>query len=554
VGKYDGWATFFDQLEGTQHEIPLDVLEGMVDGHLPPSATSYKAWWAGDHYYATWRAAGWFASLQPTRGTVRFTKESPSRGRPRVAERSGSATHPGTRPIPPDGMRLVLLGCVAQKRSDASPARDLYVSALWDKRRRYAESTEMPWAVLSAEHGLLDPATVIAPYDRYLERETRAFRQAWSEQVATLVIERCRALDLSAVEVHAGSAYLEFGLINALEQAGITVAWPLHGRRIGEQLHWYDDIARAASPRVAAETRVPVVKGADARFSVTGDHARGVAAIYRSGVLGEEGWAELPEVWARPDAEPREQRLWMTFVAAVDRARDADALWRAAREAWTHDAWVFDPTATVARSFIELADALRRYGLSQRHMPDAAAWRTIAESLASPTCPSAIRAAIEGVHVDAGEVLAALRSRSPDGTPLFPQLSGPKIGPMWVRMLAYPGEAPIRGMRVIPVAVDTHVQRVTEMLGLVEPRVLDDAHRGKVQQVWFEATDDAGSFGAPSAIDGTAAGLDPALWALGRKGCSACERARAKIRLGDLCDLCVLGRVAPVSESHHDAS
>jgi hypothetical protein len=126
---------------------------------------------------------------------------------------------------------------------------------------------------------------------------------------------------------------------------------------------------------------------------------------------------------------------------------------------------------------------------------------------------------------------------------MFPQLSGPKIGPMWVRMLAFPGGTPLTGIEVIPVAVDTHVQRVTEMLGLVPPLELDQVHRKQVQQAWFSAVKSAGGFGAPAAVDGTAAGLDPALWVLGKVGCSRCERQRRKVPIGSICDLCVLGRV-----------
>jgi hypothetical protein len=115
---------------------------------------------------------------------------------------------------------------------------------------------------------------------------------------------------------------------------------------------------------------------------------------------------------------------------------------------------------------------------------------------------------------------------------------------MWVRMLAFPGQANISGMEVIPVAVDTHVQRVTEMLGLVPPRALDEKHRGDIQSTWFEAARSAGLYGAPAAIDGTAAGIDPALWVLGRKGCSRCESARRRIPVGPICEMCVLGRIS----------
>jgi endonuclease III len=41
----------------------------------------------------------------------------------------------------------------------------------------------------------------------------------------------------------------------------------------------------------------------------------------------------------------------------------------------------------------------------------------------------------------------------------------------------------IQGIDVTPVAVDTHVQRATEVLGLVKTRELDDRHRRAIQDV-----------------------------------------------------------------------
>ncbi len=44
-----------------------------------------------------------------------------------------------------------------------SPAKDLYVSALFDKERAYAERTGIPWFILSAQHGLVAPDEVLEP-------------------------------------------------------------------------------------------------------------------------------------------------------------------------------------------------------------------------------------------------------------------------------------------------------------------------------------------------------------------------------------------------------
>jgi hypothetical protein len=57
------------------------------------------------------------------------------------------------------------------------------------KRRSYAESTGQPWAILSAEHGLVDPDQTLEPYDRYLESEPASYQEQWSRVTADAVIQ-----------------------------------------------------------------------------------------------------------------------------------------------------------------------------------------------------------------------------------------------------------------------------------------------------------------------------------------------------------------------------
>ena len=65
----------------------------------------------------------------------------------------------------PTTSRVVLLGCVKLKLEHRAPAKDLYVSPLWNRRRAYAEAAGCPWLILSAKYGLLDPEQLVAPYD-----------------------------------------------------------------------------------------------------------------------------------------------------------------------------------------------------------------------------------------------------------------------------------------------------------------------------------------------------------------------------------------------------
>lgn len=239
MGKYDGWRLLFADLRGNEQVFDLNELETHVQGKLPPSALTYQAWWSGQRYYAFWQDYGWTASLDERQGRVRFRRsglgQSPSATRPlnRASEASQNA-----RPLPGEP-RLVLVGCVKSKVRHAAPAKDLYDSPLWHKRRAYAEATGMPWGILSAEHGLVDPGTVLEPYDRYLGSESSAFRKHWSNRTASQILERLRELDIDAVEVHAGAAYLQNGLGSLLNSEGVAVSWPVEGLSIGRQLGWY---------------------------------------------------------------------------------------------------------------------------------------------------------------------------------------------------------------------------------------------------------------------------------------------------------------------------
>jgi hypothetical protein len=147
-------------------------------------------------------------------------------------------------PVAPlSGMvRVVLLGCVAEKGPRQAPARDLYVSQLWRARRAYAEAVAPDrWCILSAAWGLLHPTEEITPYDRTLSDMRKDDREAWARHAAS----RLRGFGYApperlTVEVHAGKAY-RVDLVPLLRRSGIEVLEPLAELGIGEQLRWYRD-------------------------------------------------------------------------------------------------------------------------------------------------------------------------------------------------------------------------------------------------------------------------------------------------------------------------
>ena len=253
-------------------------------------------------------------------------------------------------------------------------------------------------------------------------------------------------------------------------------------------------------------------------------------------------WSRMPEVECvtrlrDSGASDPTVRLFLTFMAAMDRARDATRLWNNGVELFQSYPDLFEPAEASAVQLSTLRERLCQYKVSQRHGPDSRAWQAIARSIAAGGNPVS-RVVDSGVG-NAGELLSYLCT-SCGGQPRFPMLRGPKIGPMWVRMLAAPGGARIDDIDIIPVAVDKHVRRVTGNLGVVDTRDMSEGEARQVIQDTWRAAVAKTRIGGPPGIADTCAALDPALWFFGKHGCSHCERVGRILPIGRACDHCQL--------------
>ena len=252
-------------------------------------------------------------------------------------------------------------------------------------------------------------------------------------------------------------------------------------------------------------------------------------------------WSGMPEVeavHAMGSADDRVVRLFLTFISAMDRARDATQLWRAGMDLYEVRPETLDPQHVTRLEFATLHERLKSTGVSRRHRPDTRAWLQIANSLSTgPRSP--VRRLIDAGRGDAQELLSDLKTRDASGRPRFPMLRGPKLGPMWVRIMSNPGRAVIDRIETIPVAVDVQVRRATENLGVTATHDLP-LRKAKpvIHQTWLEAVSEV-EIGGPPGIAGTCAALDPALWFFGRHGCGHCEKANRRLRFGRACDHCV---------------
>lgn len=137
-------------------------------------------------------------------------------------------------------MRIGLVACAKTKRDASAPAKDLYISQLFQKASSYAAQTYDRWYILSAKHHLLDPEQLIAPYDLTLKGMPVAQRRAWAQVVCGQLRELYPLKQTPRAEFyfHAGADYREF-LADCLHANGFVTHVPLSGLSIGQQLHWY---------------------------------------------------------------------------------------------------------------------------------------------------------------------------------------------------------------------------------------------------------------------------------------------------------------------------
>jgi hypothetical protein len=153
-----------------------------------------------------------------------------------------------------DGVAVVLIGCVKTKQPEPAPAKDLYTSQLFVRRRAYAERSRRPWFVLSSQWGVIDPEEIVAPYDMYLADQPADYRRAWGVSVTERLLAEYPVKAGGVVQVHAGKAYLD-AVRGPLEARGLVVVNPVVGTSMGQINQWYDDPLRKAVTDLSNENR-----------------------------------------------------------------------------------------------------------------------------------------------------------------------------------------------------------------------------------------------------------------------------------------------------------
>jgi hypothetical protein len=141
--------------------------------------------------------------------------------------------------------RVILVSCVKSKRTSVSAAQNLYTSDLFLSMRTYARQNSDQWFILSAEHGVLRPDEVVAPYEKTLNKMLKAERLEWAARVQYSLLELIPSG--ASIVVLAGERYRE-GVVPFLRERGYSVEVPMIGLKFGFQLRWLKENTRNESP------------------------------------------------------------------------------------------------------------------------------------------------------------------------------------------------------------------------------------------------------------------------------------------------------------------
>lgn len=164
-------------------------------------------------------------------------------------------------------MKYVIVGCGSAKRDrelvpgklrvKRYPAKDLYTSTYFQKKREYAETVGDQWMILSALHGLLPPGEEIKPYNVSIDDLDEERLDNLAHRVGMTLIEwvsweQQKDNVIEEIVVLAGKKYLEPLREREAFHAGVEprVTFPLQQNDlggIGEQMSWLDDRVEAES-------------------------------------------------------------------------------------------------------------------------------------------------------------------------------------------------------------------------------------------------------------------------------------------------------------------
>jgi hypothetical protein len=275
--------------------------------------------------------------------------------------------------------------------------------------------------------------------------------------------------------------------------------------------------------------------------------------LYNSfSTVGIHGKTEMPED-ITPNGVKRgslEHILFITLTVSIDYQRDAPALWESSRKTFAdpETRYLFNPKLLHETPFRKIVEDMQKYKLSKKPQKDAKIWRTVSVTLYKKW-EGDPRNFLKNCNWDSSLILSRLRedTRLYNGRLVsdYPYLRGPKIGPLWLRMLRDNVDiSQLRNLEKVPIPVDIHVARATLTTGVVRGSIdirLDELFE-YIRKAWFESVEGLSIKDRPMiALD-----VDEPLWHLSKYGCTKRNKTTSYCPYYSKCearDFCIEGIV-----------
>jgi hypothetical protein len=275
--------------------------------------------------------------------------------------------------------------------------------------------------------------------------------------------------------------------------------------------------------------------------------------LYNSfSTIGIHGRTEMPE-----DITPKrvmkgslEHIFFITLTASIDYQRDALSLWASSRKTFEdpETRYLFDPKGLFETPFPKIVRDMQKYKLSKKLQKDAYILRTVGVTFYKKWNSNPLNF-LRDCNWDAPTILKRLRNDTHlyNGRLVsdYPYLRGPKIGPLWLRMLRdNVGITQLKNLEKVPIPVDRHIARATLTTGVIKGKFsgrLDEIFE-YVRKAWFESVKGLSIKNREMiALD-----LDEPLWHLSKYGCTNRDKITGDCPLFHKCEakeFCVKGRV-----------
>lgn len=184
----------------------------------------------------------------------------------------------------------------------------------------------------------------------------------------------------------------------------------------------------------------------------------------------------------------RNKALFLTLSTALNRQRDAKALYTKFARLWGEEHWIFEPAEVVEeRPFEELADLFEDEGV-RFGRTDAEVWYEISRTLYHDYNSNPMTL-FRQFDFDFERISSHVRdasgeTRFHDHGKKFPVLRGEKIRPMWLRLIdGY--VHPLGSQEGAEVSVDTHIIQITNRL-FDREYTNDPQDKAEIRGIWRE--------------------------------------------------------------------